>query len=57
MFVNTLVFRSRVDDTTKFGDVLEVAQKALVGAQEFQDVPLEKIVSKLSKYVAKKKSF
>ncbi len=50
MFANTIVFRSQVEDTTSFEEILEAAQAALVQAQEFQDVPFEKIVSKLSKY-------
>lgn len=50
MFVNTLPLRSKITGDTTFSQMLETTQKTVVSAQEFQDVPLQKIVNSLPRY-------
>ncbi|RYZ40222.1 MAG: amino acid adenylation domain-containing protein, partial [Myxococcaceae bacterium] len=46
-FVNTLVLRSRFGDVSTFRELLAQVRATMMGAQEHQDVPFEKLVEAL----------
>ena len=47
-FVNTLVIRSELTPTQRFGDYLAQVRQAVLEAQEHQDVPFEQVVEHLA---------
>ncbi|MDN5513859.1 MAG: amino acid adenylation domain-containing protein, partial [Pseudomonas sp.] len=47
-FVNTLVIRSELTPTQRFGDYLAQVRHAVLEAQEHQDVPFEQVVEHLA---------